>query len=115
MMEEKSLEEMREVALKVSRIFRERLDSLFSDPEVALRILSGSSDNRDIAVRRSEEWRLYLSGLEVHGVRREGRLLHMVVGTGAGEVAVDDPLSDSSLIVVPWDFAFRMVVMGGLP
>ena len=42
----------------------------------------------------------------------------MVAGVGSDEIAVDDPLTASGptrLIVVPRDFAFRMVVLGGLP
>lgn len=115
MVKEKSLDEMRLLAERVSRLFRERLDVLLSDPVVLSRIFSKPATNGDLSVRRSEEWRLYLEGLECHGVRREGRLLHMLMGTGLGDIAVDDPFSSSSLIVVPVDFAFRMVVLGGLP
>ena len=109
-MKEKSLDEMREVAEKVCWLFRERLEVLLSDPDVVLRILSGSSG--------SEEWGIYLNGLAVHGVRRLGRMSFMVAGVGSDEIAVDDPLTASGptrLIVVPRDFAFRMVVLGGLP
>jgi len=52
---------------------------------------------------------------EEHGVRRVGKLAHKVIGSSGDEVAVQDPLNESSLILVPRDFAFRMVVMGGLP
>jgi len=48
-------------------------------------------------------------------VRRVGKLAHKVIGSSGDEVAVQDPLNESSLILVPRDFAFRMVVMGGLP
>ena len=48
-------------------------------------------------------------------MRRVGRVSFMVVGVGSDEIAVDDPLSDSSVIVVPREFGLRMVVLGGLP
>jgi hypothetical protein len=104
-----------EIEDEVARIFRERFDALFYDTDAARRILSSAMGHRDIFARMSEEWGVYLDGLEEHGVRRVGRLAHMVIGSSGDEVAVDDPLADSSLILVPRDFAFRMVVMGGLP
>jgi hypothetical protein len=114
---EKSSDEMREVAEKVYWLFRERLEVLLSDPDVVSRILSGSSP--------AEEWGIYLNGLAAHGVRRLGRMSFtdtfipkIVVGVGSDEIVVDDPLMTAGptrIIVVPRDFAFRMVVLGGLP
>lgn len=100
---------------EVSRLFWDRFDSLFADPDVLSRVLAGSSDHGELFRRRGEEWVSYLGGLREHGVRREGRLVRMVVGSGEDDIVVDDPLSDSSVIIVPREFGFRMVVLGGLP
>jgi len=91
------------------------VDLVLGSPGALLRILNGCGSNSDILLRKREEWGRYLDGLAVHGVRRQGRLSFLVTGVGADEIAVDDPLSDSSVIIVPRDFGFRMVVMGGLP
>ena len=96
-------------------LFREKLDELFGNPDAARRILSSAMGRRDIFVRMTEEWGVYLDGLEDHGVRRVGKIAHMVIGSSGDEVVVVDPLNESSLILVPRDFAFKMVVLGGLP
>jgi hypothetical protein len=108
-MEESRLEE------EVARLFFEKVDFVLGRPGALLRILNSCASNSDILVRRREEWGVYLDGLEDHGVRRVGKIAHMVIGSSGDEVVVVDPLNESSLILVPRDFAFRMVVMGGLP
>lgn len=100
---------------EVAGLFREKLEGVLDDPEVVRRVLESSVSHRDVFIRRGEVWGEYLSGLEEHGVRRVGRLAHLALGSGGDEVVVADPFSESSLIVVPRDFAFRMVVLGGLP
>ena len=100
---------------EVGRLFFEKMEFVLSQPGVLLRILNACGSNSDIMVRKREEWGIYLDGLVEHGVRRVGRVSFMVVGVGSDEIAVDDPLSDSSVIVVPREFGLRMVVLGGLP
>jgi hypothetical protein len=109
--------DMNEDRLKeeVGRLFLEKMEFVLSQPVILLRILNACVSNSDILVRKREEWGIYLDGLVEHGVRREGRISFMVVGVGSDEIAVDDPLSDSSVIIVPREFGLRMVVLGGLP
>jgi hypothetical protein len=108
-MDESRLEE------EVGRLFFEKMDFVLGQPGALLRILRGCASNSDILVRKREEWGIYLDGLVEHGVRRVGRMSFIVVGVGSDEIAVDDPLSDSSVIVVPREFGLRMVVLGVLP
>ena len=100
---------------EVGRLFLEKMEFVLSQPVILLRILNACVSNSDILVRKREEWGIYLDGLGEHGVRRAGRVSFMVVGVGSDEIVVDDPLSDSSVIIVPRDFGLRMVVLGGLP
>jgi hypothetical protein len=100
---------------EVGRLFLEKMEFVLSQPVILLRILNACVSNSDILVRKREEWGIYLDGLVEHGVRRAGRISFMVVGVGSDEIVVDDPLSDSSVIIVPREFGLRMVVLGGLP
>jgi hypothetical protein len=100
---------------EVARLFFEKADLVIGSPWSLLRIANGYGPGTDILRRRREEWGVYLDGLSGHGVRRLGRVSFMVTGVGVDEIAVLDPLSDSSVIIVPREFGFRMVVLGGLP
>jgi hypothetical protein len=108
-MDENRLEE------EVARLFLEKMEFVLSQPVILIRLLNACASNSDILVRKREEWGIYLDGLVEHGVRRAGRVSFMVVGVGPDEIAVGDPLSDSSVIIVPREFGLRMVVLGGLP
>lgn len=107
-MDDRRLEE------EVARLFFEKMDLVLGEPGTMLRIMNGHS-NSSILMRRREEWGIYLDGLGDYGVRRVGRLSFLVTGAGSDEIAVADPLLGDSVILVPREFGFRMVVMGGLP
>lgn len=99
---------------EVARLFFEKMDFVLGGSGTMLRIMNGHS-NSSILMKRREAWGIYLDGLVDYGVWRQGRVSYMVTGVGADEIAVLDPLSGDSVIVVPREFGFRMVVLGGLP
>lgn len=99
---------------EVARLFFEKMDLVLGGSGTMLRIMNGRSDS-SILMKRRELWGIYLDGLGEYGVRRVGRVSFFVTGVGVDEIAVVDPLSGDSVIIVPREFGFRMVVIGGLP